>query len=1061
MPAEPLPITDFEYPDAKRKNLPPAGSPPGERVAEEPKVKFAYDPHRAPVLRFNERITRCHELLEKSTRTALTKDEAAELAAHLESEQPWLEWAGKREQPHFEVEPVALHLHERVSAQAILRAVRREDVQRDFFAEPRLPAREARAYYQHDVDWANRLILGDSLQVMTSLARREGLAGQVQMIYLDPPYGIKFSSNWQNEVGKRDVKDKDEDLTREPEMIRAYRDTWTLGVHSYLAYLKQRLLLARELLTDSGSIFVQISDENLHRVRAVLDEVFGPENSMCVIAFAKTSSATVNFLPSQSDYLLWYARDIERVKYRAPFKTKSRGGEGGGEYRSIVLPTGEFRTLTEATEQEAADGKLFRYDNLISQSLGREKGEGSACWFPVSIAGKEIRPNIRGRWKTNQEGIARLLKAERIHAGADSLSYIRHLDDFPVFQLTNNWTDTGIAGRVDGKLYVVETSTLIIQRCMLMTTEPGDLVLDPTCGSGTTAFVAEQWGRRWITVDSSRVAAAIARQRLLTASFETWKTRDPQAGVDPNQPLNPRHGFIYRSVPHITLKSIAQNKGLDPIFARHEPILAEKLAHLNAKLLECGSPLPLSGARPDAGDSGGGDAGTESGRGLPQSKALRARLVAKLLAKLRESARSVTDADERRWILPGTDPQLFQPAKGGPTAKQVADLRAFASLRETEWKEWEVPFDHDPDWPAPLREALTAYRTAWRAKMDEVNAGISANAEQEELVDQPEPVRGVVRVSGPFTVESIRPPENGPEPETPIGGAPEELAVFEEGEMGRQGDKETAAANAGSHIDRMLDLLRHDGITFLGNKHVKLASLQRIESAFLHAEGEVVNGETRRLGVVIGPELGSVPSFMVEEAMRFAYRRGFDDLVVAGFSFDAGAQEKVQENNDDKTATLRIHLAQIRPDVAMGDLLKKPTVSAQIFTVFGQPRTRLAEAGGGEFVLHMDGVDIYDPVKNSIEATNAGKVAAWFVDTDYDGRVFCICQAFFPDKSAWEKLARALKGSIEEGAFDKLSGTTSLPFKPGERQTVAVKVIDPRGNEVMRVHRLGAVNYSK
>ncbi len=266
MPNDATPITDFEYPDAKRKNLPPAGSPPGDRVAEEPKMKFAYDPHRTPVLRFNEAVVRCRELLEKATRERLTHDEAAELAAHLESEQPWLEWAGKREQPHFEVEPVALHLHERVSAQAILRAVRREDVQRDFFAEPKLPAREARAYYQHDVDWANRLILGDSLQVMTSLARREGLAGQVQMIYLDPPYGIKFSSNWQNEVGKRDVNDKDEDLTREPEMIRAYRDTWTLGVHSYLAYLKQRLILARELLTDSGSI---ASSQRMERRRRI------------------------------------------------------------------------------------------------------------------------------------------------------------------------------------------------------------------------------------------------------------------------------------------------------------------------------------------------------------------------------------------------------------------------------------------------------------------------------------------------------------------------------------------------------------------------------------------------------------------------------------------------------------------------------------------------------------------------------------------------------------------------------------------------------------------------
>ena len=608
------------------------------------------------------------------------------------------------------------------------------------------------------------------------------------------------------------------------------------------------------------------------------------------------------------------------------------------------------------------------------------------------------------------------------------------------------------------------------------------------------------------------MAAAIARQRLLTASFETYRVKakaeggrmkdEDESGWNPNAPLNPKNGFIYRTVPHITLKSIAQNKGLDPIFARHEPILAACLAALNTALAGVTDPL-------------------------------RQQLTGKLIKKLRdEGARTVTDADQRRWLLPGTDPQLIPIQKGGPTATQARDLRAAiptawmredgprlqrssdahrepgalpqagiktaplalktppavsseqarplsakgatpyqpgATPQETstqgmsaesatqpQWAEWEVPFDTDPDWPAPLREALTAYRTAWRAKMDEVNAGISANAEQEELVDQPEVVRGVVRVSGPFTVESIRPPENSPEPETPIGGAPEELETFD------VEAKAIASGNAGSHIDRMLDLLRHDGITFLGNKHVKVDPLQRIESSFLHAEGEFVSaddGKTHRVAVVIGPELGSVPGFLVEQAMRHCYKRGYDDLVVAGFSFDAMAQEAIQDNNDDQHTDLRIHMAQIRPDVTMGDLLKKTQVSAQIFTVFGQPRTRLAAAGGGEWQVHMEGVDIYDPVKNSIEATNAGKVAAWFVDTDYDGKVFCICQAFFPDKSAWEKLARALKGSIEEGAFDKLSGTISLPFKPGERQTVAVKVIDPRGNEVMRVHRLGAVGY--
>jgi adenine-specific DNA-methyltransferase len=403
--------------------------------------------------------------------------------------------------------------------------------------------------------------------------------------------------------------------------------------------------------------------------------------------------------------------------------------------------------------------------------------------------------------------------------------------------------------------------------------------------------------------------------------------------------------------------------------------------------------------------------------------------------------------------------------KGGPTASQVTQLRESIPVGAV-WQEWEVPFDTDPDWPAALQEALTAYRKAWRAKMDEVNDCIKANAEQEELVDQPEPLKGVVRVSGPFTVESVRPPENNPEPppaESPIGGAPEELDTFEGVREDSPTTKTTAkatlaAANASGHIDRMLALLRDDGITFLGNKHVKLGRLDRIENTFIHAEGDFAHedGKEHSVAVVIGPEVGNVPSFLVEQAMRAAYKKGYDDLVIAGFGFDAMAQECIQDNNDSPDSELRIHMAQIRPDVQMGDLLKKTQVSAQIFTVFGQPRTSLNSNGTDEYTVTMEGVDIYDPVKNSIEATDARKVAAWFLDTDYDGKVFCICQAFFPDKTAWDKLARALKGDIAEGAFEQLSGTTSLPFKPGVRNTVAVKVIDPRGNEVMRVHRVKA-----
>ncbi len=1016
-PAAAAPFTEHRFAEASRKNLPAAGDALGH-VEDAQKITYVYDPHRPPVLRFNEGITGLRELLDESRRRPLTADETEQLAALLEAPQPWLEWAGKRETPDFAVEPVALHIHERVSAQAILKAVRREDIQRDLFAEGQQSAREARAYYQHDVAWANRLITGDSLQVMTSLARREGLAGQVQMIYFDPPYGIKFSSNWQNEVGKRDVKDKDEDLTREPEMIRAYRDTWTLGVHSYLAYLKQRLIAARELLKDSGSIFVQISDDNLHRVRAVMDEVFGAENFCAIIAFVKTSGVTQKFLPDRFDHLIWYARKKEAATYIQPYLPKTADDETATNYNWAEINKAERRGLTKAEKERKGalptGFAIYKPDNITSQGN------------PIIPFGHHGR-TFAQPWKTNAEGLGRLAGANRLHVAENSLQYVRYVTDFPAVPVTKLWTDTQTGNFTDDKVYVVQTGTKTIERCMLMTTEPGDLVLDPTCGSGTTAYVAEQWGRRWITIDSSRVAVAIARQRLLTACYDTYKTKDPLAGVDPSAPQNPAHGFYYKTVPHVTLKSVAQNKGLDPIFAKHEPILAARLAELNAALARLG---------------------TADGRTLRQ------KLVAKLLAKhVADGANAITDADQRRCLLPGTDPQLIQPAKK-ITEKQAKAYRA-AIPSTGAWREWEVPFDGDPDWPAPLGAALTAYRTAWRDKMDEVNAAIAANAEQEELVDQPEPVRGVARVAGPFTVESMRPPETSlkGEPDVedgPIGGAPGELESFD-----TTIEPERDVANAASHIDRMLDLLKHDGLTFTGNKHVVFTQLERIESSFLHAEGEfqAEDAKPHRVAIVIGPEFGSVTSYQVDNALRVAHRRGYDDVVFAGFSFDATAQETIQAYNDEPRAEVRLHMAQIRPDVGMKDLLKKTQKVEQIFTVFGQPRTRV-ETKTGELVVHMDGVDLYDPVQNALQATSAGKVAAWFLDTDYDGKVFCICQAFFPDKTAWDKLARALKTSVSEGAFEALSGTTSLPFKRGTRQCVAVKVIDPRGNEVMRVHRL-------
>ncbi len=997
-------VSDYRHPDARRKNNPPAKIAAEGYVPLVPKAEYSYSPRLPPVLRFDPsgREDELPPLLAKATREKLTEVEAWTLAGALRRHEPWLEWAGKREAQGLSVDPVALHIHERVSTQAILKVAARQDVNRSLFADPEQEYNEAVQFYRHDVDWANRLILGDSLVVMSSLARREDLAGKVQMIYIDPPYGIKFASNFQPEIGKRDVKDKETDLTREPEMIKAYRDTWTLGVHSYLAYLRDRLIVAKELLADTGSLFVQISDENVHRVRMLLDELFGATNFVCEICITKTSSLGTALISGVVDYVLWYAKGIARLKYHGLFRPKSFGLEGAEEYTAIELPTGERRTLELVEKRRETGlpegGRIYRLDNLTSQS------RSDTTLFEYTWEGKTLGPGAGG-WKTNREGMNRLAGAHRIRTRqiGNTICYVRYVDDFPAIPINSLWSDVSSGFNVyQPKLYVVQTNERIIERCVMMATDPGDLVLDPTCGSGTTAEICEQWGRRWITIDTSRVAIAIARQRLLTAKYEYYKLKDESKGV--------AGGLRCKTVPHITLKSIAQNTNLDPIFAKHEPVLEARLAAANGALAT-----------------------------VPDS--VRQELATKLVLKQRqEGKKAITDADRRRW-------QLAAKSQG--------------------WQHWEVPFDADPAYPLELRKAVGEYRAAWRAKMDEVNACIKANAEQEELVDQPEVDRKVTRVSGPFSVEAVQPPEMslGDAIEVQTGlfeGEPEELAgTFAVREV-RMGE---SAQNLEAYLSKMVQLLRVDGVRFPDNKQRRFSRLDAIyssgSSVGIHAEGRWVNeGEKdpdpegpATVGVVFGPQYGPITAKMVEEVIKPASRR-YDDLVLAGFSFDGPAHAVIEEASHPK---LRLHIAHIRPDVnpGMNGLLKERPGS-QLFTVFGQPRTRVdGPDRDGMYTVAMEGVDIYDPVSNTIMDTGASKVAAWFVDGDYDGRTFCITQGFFPDRSAWEKLSKALDGVVDPERFEAFSGTVSLPFAAGKHQRVAVKVIDPRGNEVMQVRRLG------
>lgn len=512
-------IEAYTHDDKKRANNPPVGMAQHDKAEEKVKT-YQFDPHLSPSL----------------------------------------QWAGKAEGTSFDVPTSSIHIHESIKPFNIIAQITKaySEAEEDqlegqvglFAAET--PAermrrrREAIEFYQHGVDWTNRLIAGDSLVIMNSLLEKEGMAGQVQMVYIDPPYGIKYGSNFQPFVDKRDVKDrKDEDLTQEPEMIKAFRDTWELGIHSYLTYLRNRLLLARELLADSGSVFVQISEENVHLIRNVCDEIFGTENFVAQISFRKkTMPLGASYMEQMHDYIIFYAKSKAKLKFRQLYLTYNP--EGSQDWKWVQLVDGTRREMTKAEKQNfsllPAGARPYRlkHPNPI--------GENEKNKFLFEFEGVTYTPPQNG-WGMEEEKLRRLEAAKRIQVKGNLPNYILFLDDFPVTKLTTPWIDT--VGP-QGKTYVVQTDTVPIQRCMLMTTDPGDLVLDITCGSGTTAYVAEQWGRRWITCDTSRVAITLAKQRLMTATFDYYKLAHEEQGVG--------SGFVYKTVPHITLKSIANNE---------------------------------------------------------------------------------------------------------------------------------------------------------------------------------------------------------------------------------------------------------------------------------------------------------------------------------------------------------------------------------------------------------------------------------------------------------------------------------------------------------------------
>jgi adenine-specific DNA-methyltransferase len=548
MPKSKKPIEQYEHKDKKRANNPPIGLVTPQTDKEIGKKTYAYDPHL----------------------------------------DPQLVWAGKAEHTSFEIPTISLHVHERIDPRSIIEAVRKKNgnnyEQMSLFSQVREnpPLREAIDFYKHSHEWSNRLIAGDSLLVMNSLLEKEKLAGQVQMIYIDPPYGIKYGSNFQPFVNNRDVKDgSDEDLTAEPEMITAFRDTWELGVHSYLTYLRDRLLLANELLSEKGSLFIQIGHENVHFVRTLADEIFGEDNFCSEISFKANMGETTDLLPTANDYILWYAKSKKDITYHQLYKEKLAGEEGATQFTWVEID-GNRRRMNE---NEAADNsslpkgsKIFRMGSVVSQ------GATQTGTYSFEYKGRAFYPGASRHWSTHKEGMKRLVELDRLMVIGNTLGYVYYLNDFPVYPLTNVWQDTVASGFSGAKIYAVQTNSKVIERCVLMTTDPGDLVLDITCGSGTTAFVAEQWGRRWITCDTSRVAITLAKQRLMTAVYDYYQLAHPQEGVG--------SGFKYKTALHITLKSIANDESPETETLYNQPVKDENRVRVSGPFTVEAVPSP-------------------------------------------------------------------------------------------------------------------------------------------------------------------------------------------------------------------------------------------------------------------------------------------------------------------------------------------------------------------------------------------------------------------------------------------------------------------------------------
>ena len=933
---------------------------------------------------------------------------------------PQLVWRGKDEQDWSDLVTHAppIYIQEKVHPKVLIDDLLRRSVadrkatedQIDLFADFNgVPEGNAKTeFYQHDANWTNRMILGDSLQVMASLAEREGLREQVQCIYIDPPYGIKFNSNFQWSTTSRDVTDgRIDHITREPEQVKAFRDTWRDGIHSYLTYLRDRLTVVRDLLKQSGSVFVQIGDENLHRVRSLLDEVFGAANFVSQITLQKAGSTFSQYLGGVADFVLWYAKDRDSVKYRELFAQRDISNDDFGRFSIAQIDLTTRVSITDLGRTPTAD-ELVAPDPLQSASAGREKGEGAASWFPVSICGEEFRPTMQSRWKTNEIGMSRLLKADRVIVQKKSIRYARRFKDFSVSVLTNIWGD--LAGAAD-KVYVVQTSSRIVERCILLSSDPGDLVLDPTCGSGTTAYVAEEWGRRWITIDTSRVALALARARIMGARYPYYFLADSKDGqqkeaevahsVPSEAPThgNIRQGFVNQRVPHITLNSIAHNTEIDVIWEKFQDTLEPLREQLNKVMEKTWAEWEIPRAAEDPWES--------------TTQALFYELKAAQARDKREDSKNVRDC-----------------------------LNAINhNLKRNYSLESMPPRPADP-WPEVAQRLHAEWWQQRIERQKEIDASIAAKADFEFLYDKPYDDKRKVRVAGPFTVESLSPHRV--------------LAVDENDEL--IDSSKSKNADEQDFVQMVLDNLKTAGVQQAHKEDkVTFSSITPWPGKWVCADGRYLEsgtalGAEKRAAILVGPEFGTVSRPDLVEAAREAGDAAFDVLVACAFNYDA------RSTDFDKLGRIPILKARMNADLHMADDLKN-TGKGNLFVIFGEPDIDIlkppSKNGAGQIQVKVNGVDVFHPNTGEVRSDGAEGIACWFIDTDYNEESFFVRHAYFLGANdPYKALKTTLKAEINEEAWATLNSDTSRPFDKPKSGRIAVKVINHLGDEVMKVFRV-------